>query len=159
MGKKERKVINKKLLSLNPETQRMFRVNSGQGWAGKAAFRKSKIGDAVVIQNPRPFHGMPTGFPDMIGWETIAVPGKFCGSCFHGGYDVECQKVVCFNKGHEIKNVFDDSCDDEYLPRHHELIARFVAREVKATGGLSEDQIKLRETMVSMGVDYDVLTE
>ena len=158
MGKKEKKIIDKILLSVDPDTQRMFRVNSGQGWAGKSSFRKTKTGDAVVIQNPRAFHGMPTGFPDMIGWETIYISRKICGNCFHCGYD-ENEKTICKINGLKV-NIFDYTkiCKEHKLlnPDH---VARFVAREVKATGGLSEDQVNLRETMISMGVDYAVLTE
>lgn len=65
MGEKEREIINEVLLQ-GSQTGRLFRVNAGRGWTGKV---KKHTGSEMIIKNPRPFHGMPAGTPDIIGWE------------------------------------------------------------------------------------------
>jgi hypothetical protein len=74
MGFKEKNLINEYLLNL-PENMRMFRTNSGMAWAGKAV----KKGDAIIIKNARPFHGMPEGWPDLTGWETVVITPDMVG--------------------------------------------------------------------------------
>jgi len=74
MGAKEKNLINEYLLNL-PENVRMFRTNSGMGWAGKSV-RKD---DAIIIKNARPFHGMPEGWPDLTGWETVVITPDMVG--------------------------------------------------------------------------------
>lgn len=75
MGFKEKNLINEYLSNL-PENMRMFRTNSGMGWAGKSV----KKGDITLIKNARPFHGMPEGWPDITGWETIEITPEMVGS-------------------------------------------------------------------------------
>lgn len=86
MGRKERDRINERLMSL-AENERMFRINAGMGWAGQVTRR----GRFVVIDNPRPFHGAPDGFPDLAGWTTITVTPDMVG-----------QRVAVFT-GEEVK--------------------------------------------------------
>ncbi len=74
MGAKEKNLINEYLLNL-PENVRMFRTNSGMGWAGKSV----KKGDITLIKNARPFHGMPEGWPDLTGWETVVITPDMVG--------------------------------------------------------------------------------
>jgi hypothetical protein len=74
MGNRERDLINARLSSLAPN-ERLFRANSGQGWTGKSV----KKNDFLIIKNPRPFHGMPEGFPDLIGWETVEITPDMIG--------------------------------------------------------------------------------
>jgi hypothetical protein len=74
MGKKERDRINERLMSLS-ENERMFRINAGMGWAGQVT-RKGRF---VVIDNPRPFHGAPDGFPDLCGWTTVEITPDMVG--------------------------------------------------------------------------------
>ena len=74
MGFKEKNLINEFLSNL-PENMRMFRTNSGMGWAGKSV----KKGDITLIKNARPFHGMPEGWPDITGWETITITPDMVG--------------------------------------------------------------------------------
>ena len=65
MGHKEREIINE-VLKEGTKKGRMFRVNCGMAWAGRL---RSKGNDFITLSNPRPFHGMPAGTPDCIGWE------------------------------------------------------------------------------------------
>ncbi len=86
MGVKERDIINERLSSLAPD-ERLFRINAGMAWAGKAV-RKGRF---VVIENPRPFHGAPEGWPDLCGWRTVTITPDMVG-----------QKVAVFT-GEEVK--------------------------------------------------------
>jgi hypothetical protein len=74
MAAKEREIINKILADMLENT-RLFRSNSGMAWAGQTI----KKGDFIVIKNPRPFHGMPEGFPDLIGWTSVTVTPDMVG--------------------------------------------------------------------------------
>lgn len=87
MGAKERDIINKRLASLS-ENERLFRANSGMGWAGVS----TRKGDFIVIKNPRPFHGMPEGFPDLVGWTSVEITPDMVG-----------QRVAVFT-GVEVKS-------------------------------------------------------
>ena len=59
----------------NPDG-RLFRANSGTAWAGKVL---KHAGDLITLKNPRPFHGMPTGTPDLIGWTTREITPDMVG--------------------------------------------------------------------------------
>jgi hypothetical protein len=74
MGIKERDIINERLAGLG-ENERLFRANSGMGWAGKS----TRKGDFLILKNPRPFHGMPEGFPDLVGWTTVEITPDMVG--------------------------------------------------------------------------------
>ena len=74
MGFKEKNLINEYLSNL-PENMRMFRTNSGMGWAGKAV----KKGDITLIKNARVFWGMPEGWPDLTGWTEIEITPEMIG--------------------------------------------------------------------------------
>lgn len=86
MGAPERDIINRVLLGI-PENERLFRSNSGQAWAGKAV----KKGSITVIKNARPFHGMPSGWPDLCGWTSVEITPDMVG-----------QKIAVFT-GVEVK--------------------------------------------------------
>jgi hypothetical protein len=65
----------KEILSTLPENKRLFRINSGMGWAGKFSWN----GEYGVIKNPRPLHAAPTGWPDLCGWESITITPDMVG--------------------------------------------------------------------------------
>ncbi len=50
---------------------RVIRVNAGQGWIGPSTRRPD---GTVTIKNARPFHGVPQGVSDLVGWR---ADGKF----------------------------------------------------------------------------------
>jgi len=74
MAQKERDVINERLLNLK-ENERMFRANCGMAWTGEFV----RKGNMLIIKNARAFHGLPEGFPDLIGWETIEITPDMIG--------------------------------------------------------------------------------
>lgn len=76
MSQPEKEIINRILSSL-PENKRLFRINSGMGWTGKFLFKDCRRG---VIENPRPLHAAPKGWPDLCGWETIIVTPDMIGN-------------------------------------------------------------------------------
>jgi len=87
MGIKEKNLINETLLNL-PKNMRMFRTNSGMGWTGNII---NKTKTSITIQNPRPFHGMPKGFPDLFGWECVEITPDMIGQkiAVATGYEVK----------------------------------------------------------------------
>jgi hypothetical protein len=87
MAQKESSKIKEILLSL-PQNKRLFRINSGTGWAGNFIWRDRKSG---VIENPRPLKAAPKGWPDLCGWEEIEITSDMVG-----------QKVAVF-VGEEVK--------------------------------------------------------
>ena len=86
MGQKERDIIDDILINLSPE-RRLFRANCGLGWTGESAWK----GKFLIIKNARPFHGMPEGMPDLIGWTETEITPDMVG-----------QRVAIFT-GIEIK--------------------------------------------------------
>ena len=85
MGKKENALIKKRLLSLNPRTQRLARINSGMGWISEKTVRVVKPtpvmlfpGD-LLLRKARPFHGAPEFTPDMCGWTSVKVTQDMVG--------------------------------------------------------------------------------
>lgn len=72
---KESDRIREILASLPPE-QRLFRINSGMGWAGKVIRRTP---DMIVLENPRPLHAAPDGWPDLCGWTEVEITPDMVG--------------------------------------------------------------------------------
>jgi hypothetical protein len=87
MSTKERSKINE-ILSVLPPNKRLFRINSGTGWAGNFIWRDKRTG---VIENPRPLKAAPKGWPDLCGWEEIEITPDMIG-----------QKIAVF-VGEEVK--------------------------------------------------------
>jgi len=56
--------------------QRLWRINSGMGWAGKIL---KKAAGSITLLNPRPFFGAPKGFPDQIGFDSIIITQEMVG--------------------------------------------------------------------------------
>ena len=77
MGSKEKGLINKALLE-GTNKGRLFRGNAGKAYQGKIGFSGP---GKIMLLNPRVFHGMPAGFPDVFGWETREIAKTCCGSC------------------------------------------------------------------------------
>lgn len=75
MGQLEHKKIQE-ILSTLKENQRFFRINAGRGWVGEII---KQTGNIIILKNYRPFIGAPTGFPDLIGWETIKITEDMIG--------------------------------------------------------------------------------
>jgi hypothetical protein len=56
---------------------RLFRINSGMAWAGKVIGRSRTT---ITLENPRPFHGAPNGWPDLCGWRTVEITPDMVGT-------------------------------------------------------------------------------
>lgn len=66
----------REILSSLPPHERLFRINSGMGWAGKVIRRTP---DLVIIEKPRPFHAAPEGWPDLCGWTELEITSEMVG--------------------------------------------------------------------------------
>lgn len=135
MGHEERKIIDKVLIK-GTKKGRLFRVNAGSGWVGEII---KKVKNFITLQNPRPFHGMPAGTPDIIGWESTTL----CKLMENVGVHYPCQH--------------DDDCKKCGLNRK---IAIFKAVEVK-TGNLklSEKQENWKRQLLNDGGIYEQVRE
>lgn len=75
MGYKEKKIIDGLILSCD-EWSRLFRSNAGRAWAGKIIDK----GDGwIKLKNPRVFHGLPKGFSDLFGIESVVITEDMIG--------------------------------------------------------------------------------
>lgn len=72
---REGDAIRERLAALKPD-ERLFRINSGTGWVGEHLHR---AGSRLIIDNPRPLHAAPIGWPDLCGWETVTVTESMVG--------------------------------------------------------------------------------
>ena len=56
---------------------RLLRANCGRGWTGKVVHQTPTL---ITLSPYRPFHGMPEGTLDLIGWtrdgKFVAIDGK-----------------------------------------------------------------------------------
>jgi len=75
MGYKEKKIIDNVLKNLHPD-KRLFRINAGMGWTGQIVLHDKQ---KIILQNHRPFHGAPVGWPDLVGWETVEITQDMVG--------------------------------------------------------------------------------
>ena len=130
MAQKEKNLINERLLTVNADTERLFRINAGSGWVGTTQIRGAanilkyvtRVGikglhKAVLIINPMPFIGAPPGWADLSGWETVTITEDMIGK----------------------------------------KIAQFKMIEVKATGDLRTTQKKMKDLVTKMGGIFEVL--
>jgi hypothetical protein len=66
----------KEILHDLPANKRLFRINSGLGWVGRVVKR---IGDKMILQNPRPLKAAEKGWLDLCGWETVEITPDMVG--------------------------------------------------------------------------------
>jgi hypothetical protein len=67
---------------------RLFRANSGVGWVGKIIERTART---ITLANPRAFHAMPSGTPDLIGWHSVIVTPEMVGARVALFVAIECK--------------------------------------------------------------------
>lgn len=77
MAQDHEKKIDEILLNL-PDNERLFKSRAGMGWSGKTA----KKGNITVIKNAVPFKGMPDGWPDLTGWQSVTITPDMVGQTF-----------------------------------------------------------------------------
>lgn len=73
----EKSLLNDILLACSRGCVRLFRANAGVAWIGKITHRTPTT---ITIENPRAFHGMIEGFPDLVGWRSVTVTQDMVGS-------------------------------------------------------------------------------
>lgn len=81
----EKSIINDLLLSYTKNGNRLFRQNTGLGWAGK--FFKSPMQTTVtlrpqdvLVREARPLHaGLCKGSSDTIGWTRVTITPEMVG--------------------------------------------------------------------------------
>ena len=137
MGYKEKEKINEILIE-GSKKGRMFRVNAGMAWAGKII---KKIKGLITLKNPRPFHGVPAGVHDIIGWESIEV----C-EWLHQQMNPSEKQLCQF-----YKNKINDKNQCVVCP-FHKKIAVFKSVEVKPEGeDLTDKQRNFRQQILKDG--------
>jgi hypothetical protein len=78
----------RKYLKSMASNMRLFRINAGVGWVGKIVKRTSR---RITLENYRPLHAAPPGWPDLAGWTEIEITPDMVG-----------QKIAVFT-GKEFK--------------------------------------------------------
>ena len=85
MSDTEKKLINDSMKDASKRGDRLFRNNTGMGWAGKAQKIKKAMrvfvnrGD-VIVRNAYPLRaGLCTGSSDTIGWTRITITQEMVG--------------------------------------------------------------------------------
>lgn len=111
MAAPERKVINEILTSIDPKTERLFRINAGMAWAGEIV---KHTGGLLVLRNPRPFHGAPPGTPDVCGFKSIVITPEMIG------------KRIAVFVGVEVKA--NEKNPDAKLRRAQKMAAKLLTR-------------------------------
>lgn len=79
MGSKEHSIIFDLIDKAPERNERLFRANVGMGWCGKVVLKGRNF---VKLENPRPFHGLPEGFSDIFGLQTIEITQEMVGKKF-----------------------------------------------------------------------------
>lgn len=76
MGAPEKSVIARVLSTLDPDTERLFRINAGTGWIGRIVKRSPT---SMILANPRPLKAGPAGWPDLFGWRAVEITPNMVG--------------------------------------------------------------------------------
>jgi hypothetical protein len=160
MGRKEKEIINKEIMKAN-KTGRLFRANSGRAWIGETGCRKP---GKLLLINPRVFHGMPKGTPDLIGWEIQEISKPCCGSC----KNLECCNLVHdkLNPYYKTKGlifiyeILKNNICAIYEPNNIKKIAVFKGVEVK-TGNkrLTKEQRNFKKILLEHGGIHEIARE
>ena len=77
MSKTESNIQNEIRLAASDNGCVLFRCNSGKAWQGNQT-QRLKDG-SLLIKDPRPFLGMPVGYPDLAGWQTVEITQEMVG--------------------------------------------------------------------------------
>lgn len=74
---REHEIQSRALLELSRGLTRLFRCNTGMGWAGNISERGKGW---IKIFNPRPLHaGLTVGGSDTIGWTSVEITPQMIG--------------------------------------------------------------------------------
>ena len=138
MGRKEKKIINEVLIE-GSKKGRLFRVNCGKAWIGETGFQGP---GKIMLVNPRRFHGLPAGVPDVIGWESVEI----------------CE-IIAENMNKHSCSYYENKKNDMntcVLCPLHKKIAIFKAVEVKTgKGKLTKEQKNFKKILIEHGGIYE----
>jgi hypothetical protein len=87
MGDKAKELENERLLNQGPN-KRLFKTDAGPAYQGEVV---KHDGQMLILKNPRKIVGLPSGWPDLTGFESVVITPDMVG-----------QKVAIF-VGEEIK--------------------------------------------------------
>lgn len=76
---KETDIVRQVQMAASKLGGRLFRTNAGMAWAGKS--RRLPDG-SVIIPHARPFHGVPEGHPDTVGFVPVTITPEMVGQTF-----------------------------------------------------------------------------
>lgn len=91
---------------------RLFRANAGMAWAGRVV--NNRVTDSwreITIAGARPFHGMPTGTPDLIGWTQIEITPEMVGQrvAVFTGIELKTEKVRVTKEQENFRRIIEES--------------------------------------------------
>jgi hypothetical protein len=75
MGQKAKELENERLLNQGPN-KRLFKTDAGASYQGEVVKHDKGI---LILRNPRKLQGLPPGWPDLCGWETITITPEHVG--------------------------------------------------------------------------------
>lgn len=75
MGEASRKLENERLLNQGPN-KRLFKTDAGASYQGEVVKHNGNI---LILKNPRKLCGLPPGWPDLTGFESITITPEMVG--------------------------------------------------------------------------------
>jgi hypothetical protein len=85
----EKNIVNLAMMAATKLGARLFRNNTGTGWAGDKVVH---LKDKVIIENPRPLRaGLMKGSSDLIGWTPITIDYHMVGKTIAVFTAMECK--------------------------------------------------------------------
>ncbi len=75
MGDKAKEIENERLLNQGPN-KRLFKTDAGASYQGEVVKHDGQI---LILKNPRKLAGLPAGWPDLTGFESITITPNMIG--------------------------------------------------------------------------------
>lgn len=102
MGEAAKRLEDERLLNQGPN-KRLFKTDAGPSYQGEVVKHNGNI---LILKNPRKLCGLPLGWPDLTGWETVEITpdmvGKkiavFCAEEIKAGKDSMSKKQTGFKR-------------------------------------------------------------
>ena len=91
---------------------RLFRANAGMAWAGRVTNQTRRDSWLeITISGARPFHGMPTGTPDLIGWTQIEITPEMVGQklAIFTGIELKTRGVKVTPAQEKFRSIIEES--------------------------------------------------
>ena len=87
----------------------LFRANAGTAWTGTHISKRPD--GKILITNPRPFIGLPEGFPDLFGLKTITITPDMIGRkvAVFTGVEIKTPTGRIRDKQRHMINFMDDA--------------------------------------------------